>query len=123
VFTGKGLCRKIKNWMIPIQPIVWRFTILIWTLQRRVSRELHTPQQLWNKVVPVKNKWQESFDEVPDEPRVHHGRKILSGDCCENALDAIAQKQERILLTFSLLAPARLYCFQIAWKLFQHDGI
>ena len=82
--------------------------------------DFHTPQQLWNKVNPVQNKWQESFDEVPDETRGGTmGGRFYQEIAVEKALDAIAQKQDRILLTLATGTGKTYIAFQITWKLFE----
>lgn len=85
-----------------------------------IVEDYHTPDQLWNKAIPVKNTWQDSFDEIPDETKggTMAGR-FYQHIAVEKALDAIAQKQDRILLTLATGTGKTFIAFQIAWKLFQ----
>lgn len=92
-------------------------------------KDFHYPDELWNKAFPVQNEWQESFDEVPDETKggTMSGR-FYQEIAVERALDAIAQTQNRILLTLATGTGKTFIAFQIAWKLFhtrwnlQYDG-
>ncbi|MBD0285402.1 MAG: DEAD/DEAH box helicase family protein [Flavisolibacter sp.] len=89
----------------------------------------HSPDELWNKAVPVKNEWQQSFDAVPEETKGGSmGGRFYQEIAVERALDAIAQKKNRILLTLATGTGKTFIAFQIAWKLFhtrwnlQYDG-
>jgi len=79
----------------------------------------HTPEELWNKAFPQKNEWQDSFDAVPEETKggAMDGR-FYQEIAIEKALDAIAQKKDRILLTLATGTGKTFIAFQIAWKLF-----
>jgi len=79
----------------------------------------HSPRELYGKVVPVKNTWQETFDEVPEETKGGTmGGRFYQEIAVESALDAIAQKKHRILLTLATGTGKTFIAFQIAWKLF-----
>lgn len=80
----------------------------------------HSPDELWNKAFPAQNDWQDHFDEVPDETKggTMSGR-FYQETAVERALDSIAQKQHRILLTLATGTGKTFIAFQIAWKLFQ----
>lgn len=91
--------------------------------------DFHSPQQLWNKAFPKQNQWQESFDAIPEETRGGTmGGRFYQEIAVENALDAIAEKKNRILLTLATGTGKTFIAFQIAWKLFharwnlQYDG-
>jgi type I restriction enzyme R subunit len=80
----------------------------------------HSPLQLWNKALPVKSEWQQNFDEVPEETKGGTmGGRFYQEIAVEKALDAIAQKKPRILLTLATGTGKTFIAFQIAWKLFQ----
>lgn len=89
----------------------------------------YTPDELWNKAFPVKNEWQDTFDTVPDETKGGTmGGRFYQEIAVEAALDAIAEKRNRILLTLATGTGKTFIAFQIAWKLFhtrwnlQYDG-
>lgn len=82
--------------------------------------DFHAPAELWNKVFPVKNAWQDNFDTIPSETKggVMSGR-FYQDIAVEKALDAIADRKNRILLTLATGTGKTFIAFQIAWKLFQ----
>lgn len=87
--------------------------------QEGLVENFHTPDELWNKAVPVKNEWQESFDDLPAETKGGTmGGRFYQDIAVEKALDAIAARQDRILLTLATGTGKTFIAFQIAWKLF-----
>ncbi|HRH49808.1 MAG TPA: DEAD/DEAH box helicase family protein [Panacibacter sp.] len=97
--------------------------------KERLVDNYHTPDALWNKAFPLKNDWQDKFDDVPDETKGGTmGGRFYQDIAVESALDAIAKKQNRILLTLATGTGKTFIAFQIAWKLFhtrwnlQYDG-
>ena len=87
------------------------------------------PEELWNKTFKDKNEWSSKFDDVDfktfkgfREPRYYQEIAI------NNTLEAIANKQDRILLTLATGTGKTVIAFHIAWKLFharwnmQRDG-
>lgn len=79
----------------------------------------HSPEELWNKAFPVQNQWQEQFSESPYETKGGTmGGRFYQEIAVERALDAIAQRQHRILLTLATGTGKTFIAFQIAWKLF-----
>ncbi len=82
--------------------------------------DFHSPNALWNKAFPVQNDWQDTFDAVPDETKGGTmGGRFYQDIATEAALDAIAKKEKRILLTLATGTGKTFIAFQIAWKLFQ----
>jgi type I restriction enzyme R subunit len=79
----------------------------------------HSPDALWNKAFPEHNQWQDKFDAVPDETKSGTmGGRFYQEIAVERALDAIAEKKKRILLTLATGTGKTFIAFQIAWKLF-----
>ncbi|WP_224815172.1 EcoAI/FtnUII family type I restriction enzme subunit R [Hasllibacter sp. MH4015] len=79
-----------------------------------------TPQDLWSRIFPTQNPWRETFGRIPFEtgggkwePRYYQARAVNA------ALDAIANRQDRILLTLATGTGKTSIAFQIAWKLFE----
>ncbi|MDA8246103.1 EcoAI/FtnUII family type I restriction enzme subunit R [Acidithiobacillus sp.] len=79
-----------------------------------------TPDELWNQTHAVDNAWRDRFAAVPFEsvggsfqPRYYQETAV------QRVLEAIAQGQERILLTLATGTGKTFIAFQIAWKLFQ----
>jgi len=78
-----------------------------------------TPEELWNKIFP-QNEWQEKFNPVPFEdisgtkpPRYYQEIAV------NNALQAIAENKNRILLTLATGTGKTTIAFHIVWKLYQ----
>ncbi len=78
-----------------------------------------SPDELWAEVFPERNVWRERFGAVPFEdkggawePRYYQHNAIAQ------ALEAIAEGRERILLTLATGTGKTAIAFQIAWKLF-----
>ena len=78
-----------------------------------------SPDELWEEVFPERNLWRERFGAVPFEdkggawePRYYQHNAIAQ------ALEAIAEGRERILLTLATGTGKTAIAFQIAWKLF-----
>lgn len=78
-----------------------------------------TPGELWNLTFPEQNEWRNRFACVPYEDKggSHPGR-YYQDIAIERALDAIAEKRKRILLTLATGTGKTFIAFQIAWKLF-----
>ena len=91
--------------------------------------EFHTPEELWDKAFPIQNDWQDKLNDVPFETKGGSmGGRFYQEIAVERALDAIAEKKDRILLTLATGTGKTYISFQIAWKLFntrwnlQYDG-
>ncbi|MDP7195557.1 MAG: DEAD/DEAH box helicase family protein, partial [SAR202 cluster bacterium] len=79
-----------------------------------------TPDELWNKTFKDKNEWSSKFDGINFEPfRGSKEPRYYQEIAINNALDAIADKQQRILLTLATGTGKTVIAFHIAWKLFQ----
>ena len=78
------------------------------------------PDKLWDKCFPVKNDWQNKFCTIPTETKggVMNGR-FYQELAINKALDAIANNQNRILLTLATGTGKTYIAFQVVWKLFQ----
>lgn len=79
-----------------------------------------TPEQLWNKTFAVQNEWREKFSAIPFEDiGGTKGARYYQEIAVNNTLEAVANNQERILLTLATGTGKTFIAFQIAWKLFQ----
>jgi len=76
-----------------------------------------TPEELWNKTFSEQNEWREKFASVSEEGQ--YGKRFYQEIAINNALEAIAQGKDRILLTLATGTGKTIIAFQIAWKLFQ----
>ncbi len=79
-----------------------------------------SPEELWVKTFKDKNEWSSKFDSINFEPfRGTKEPRYYQEIAINNALDAIADKQKRILLTLATGTGKTVIAFHIAWKLFQ----
>ena len=79
-----------------------------------------SPEELWVKTFKDKNEWSSKFDAVNFEPfKGTREPRYYQEIAINNTLDAIADKQQRILLTLATGTGKTVIAFHIAWKLFQ----
>lgn len=86
-----------------------------------------TPDEIWNKTFPAKvsdtvdvNKWREKFSAISFEDRSGTWQlRFYQEIAIKNTLEAIANNQDRILLTLATGTGKTAIAFQIVWKLFQ----
>lgn len=76
-----------------------------------------TPDQLWQLINSDQNDWKDKFAEVPLEGQ--YGTRYYQEIAINKALDAIAEKKDRLLLTLATGTGKTAIAFQISWKLFQ----
>jgi len=88
-----------------------------------------SPEELWQRVYGSGNEWLDKFSNVPFED--FNGTRQLryyQQLAVSNAVQAIAEKKQRVLLTLATGTGKTFIAFQIAWKLFksrwtlQRDG-
>lgn len=79
-----------------------------------------TPDELWNKTFSDENEWKDKFDATPFESvGGSKNARYYQELAVNNALCAIAEEKQRILLTLATGTGKTFIAFQIAWKLFQ----
>lgn len=79
-----------------------------------------TPDELWNMVFAVQNEWREKFAAVPFEDKGGSWQLRYYQELAVNrTMEAIANDNERILLTLATGTGKTAIAFQIAWKLFK----
>tara|TARA_B100000886_G_scaffold82_1_gene76 strand:+ start:3527 stop:5857 length:2331 start_codon:yes stop_codon:yes gene_type:complete len=79
-----------------------------------------SPEELWIKIFKDKNEWSSKFDSINFEPfKGNREPRYYQEIAINNTLDAIADKQQRILLTLATGTGKTVIAFHIAWKLFQ----
>jgi len=78
-----------------------------------------TPQELWEKTYSDQNEWREKFTSIPFENKSGTWQpRYYQEIAVKNALEAVAQNKNRILLTLATGTGKTAIAFQIAWKLF-----
>ena len=79
-----------------------------------------SPEDLWKLVFAKENAWRDRFANVPFEDRGGTWQvRYYQHNAIENALEAIANGRNRILLTLATGTGKTFIAFQLAWKLFQ----
>ncbi|MDQ5919966.1 MAG: type restriction endonuclease subunit [Pseudomonadota bacterium] len=79
-----------------------------------------TPDALWNKTFAVQNEWREKFANIPFENKSGTWQiRYYQELAVKNTLEAIANNEQRILLTLATGTGKTSIAFQVAWKLFQ----
>ena len=100
--------------------MVKRFYRLIWRQEK--EEKIHnypTPERLWDMVHGNITDWETKFNEVPFE--TYSGTKQMryyQKNAVNNVLKAIANGDQRLLLTLATGTGKTFIAFQIAWKLF-----
>lgn len=78
-----------------------------------------TPEELWNKTYSDQNEWRDKFASVPYEDKSGTWQlRYYQEIAVKNALEAVAQNKDRILLTLATGTGKTAIAFQIAWKMF-----
>ncbi len=79
-----------------------------------------SPEDLWNRVFAEQNAWRDRFAAIPFEDKGGTWQaRYYQHNAIENALEAIANGRNRILLTLATGTGKTFIAFQLAWKLFQ----
>lgn len=78
-----------------------------------------TPEELWQRTFAEANAWRDRFAAVPYEDKGgSHPSRYYQDIAIERVLEAVANGEERILLTLATGTGKTFIAFQIAWKLF-----
>ncbi len=81
----------------------------------------HEPEVLYQKNFPDKNEWKEKFvDQAYEDKGGTRPPRFYQEIAVERAMDAIAEKKDRILLTLATGTGKTNIAFQISWKLFHN---
>jgi type I restriction enzyme R subunit len=67
----------------------------------RSGRFLPFPDELWEKTFAVQNEWREKFAAIPLRKRRYLAVRLLSELAVKNTLEALANNEDRILLTLA----------------------
>lgn len=78
-----------------------------------------SPDELWRITFAEQNAWRDKFGEIPFEDKGGtFGARYYQHNAIEAVLEAIANNQQRILLTLATGTGKTFIAFQLAWKLF-----
>src|SRR6185312_6365779 len=90
------------------------------TSQEGYVERYPTPDELWAEVFRTPNEWRDRFAAVPHETKGGQWEdRYYKHNAVQNALEAIADGKQRILLTLATGTGKTAIAFQIAWALFQ----
>jgi type I restriction enzyme R subunit len=79
-----------------------------------------TPEELWHMNFAKANEWRDKFNAIPFELiGGTKGARYYQENAVTQTMEAIANDQDRILLTLATGTGKTFIAFQIAWKLFQ----
>ena len=79
-----------------------------------------SPQELWNLTFAEANDWRDRFAAVPFEDKGGMwGSRYYQDSAINAVLEAVADNQQRILLTLATGTGKTFIAFQLAWKLFK----
>jgi type I restriction enzyme R subunit len=96
------------------------YSICMKTAKEGLVTDFLTPDQLWTKTFASQNHWRDSFNEVPyEDVGGTKTTRYYQEIAVTNAMKAIANSKQRILLTLATGTGKTFIAFQIAWKLFQ----
>ena len=96
------------------------YSICMATGQEGLVANYLTPDELWAKTFAVQNEWRNKFSSVPFEDKGGTWQlRYYQEIAVKNTLEALANDQDRILLTLATGTGKTAIAFQIAWKLFQ----
>ena len=96
----------------------------IYRIDMQTGAESHvdrypTPDELWNQIFAEANIWRDRFGAVPFEDKSGQWRaRYYQHNAINKTLEAIADGQNRILLTLATGTGKTFIAFQLAWKLF-----
>ena len=87
--------------------------------ERDLDLPFPTPDELWSRCYPQSNDWRDLFSKVPFETGGGKWRpRYYQHNAIEAVLEAVAEGQDRILLTLATGTGKTSVAFQVAWKLF-----
>lgn len=104
-FIDMGVCDAKANYSIP-------------STEHPIDR-FPTPQELWQMTFPVADEWRDKFNLCGFNRDGGRNPRYYQENAINNVLTAIANKQQRILLTMATGTGKTYTAFQICWKLYQ----
>ena len=80
--------------------------------------DFHSPEELWKMCYPEDNTWRDKFYKIGFNRDGGRFPRYYQEIAVNSVVDAVAQKQDRILLTMATGTGKTYTAFQICWKLF-----
>ena len=96
------------------------YQICMKTAAEGLVTDFLSPQELWDKTYSDQNDWRDKFANIPFVDKGGTWQlRYYQEIAVKNTLEAVAQNEDRILLTLATGTGKTAIAFQIAWKLFQ----
>ena len=93
------------------------YQISMKTGKEGIVEKFPTPEELWTRIYSDQDEWTEKFFSIPLEGE--KGKRYYQEIAVNNAMQAIAEEKNRILLTLATGTGKTAIAFQISWKLYQ----
>ena len=93
------------------------YQISMKTGKEGIVEKFPTPEELWSRIYSDQDEWKEKFFSIPLEGE--KGKRYYQEIAVNNAMQAIAEEKNRILLTLATGTGKTAIAFQISWKLYQ----
>lgn len=93
------------------------YQISMKTGKEGIVEKFPTPEELWTRICSDRDEWTEKFFSIPLEGE--KGKRYYQEIAVNNAMQAIAEEKNRILLTLATGTGKTAIAFQISWKLYQ----
>ena len=93
------------------------YQISMKTGKEGIVEKFPAPEELWTKAYSDRGEWKEKFFSIPLEGE--KGKRYYQEIAVNNAMQAIAEEKNRILLTLATGTGKTAIAFQISWKLYQ----
>ena len=78
-----------------------------------------SPQELWQMTFPYENVWRDKFNSIGFNRDGGRNPRYYQENAINSVLNAVAEEQNRILLTMATGTGKTYTAFQICWKLYQ----
>ncbi|MCG2790086.1 MAG: DEAD/DEAH box helicase family protein, partial [Actinomycetia bacterium] len=93
------------------------YQISMKTGKEGIVEKFPTPEELWTRIYSDQDEWKEKFFSIPLQGE--KGKRYYQEIAVNNAMQAIAEEKNRILLTLATGTGKTAIAFQISWKLYQ----
>ena len=95
------------------------YSICMVTGAEGLVKDFLTPDELWQITFKEQNQWRDSFNQIPyEDVGGTKAARYYQELAVNKAMEAIANNEQRILLTLATGTGKTFIAFQIAWKLF-----
>jgi type I restriction enzyme, R subunit len=90
------------------------YQISMKTGREGIVEKFPTPEESWTRIYSDRDEWKERFFSIPLEGE--KGKRYYQEIAVNNAMQAIAEEKNRILLTLATGTGKTAIAFQVSWK-------